>query len=85
MKIHGCKGKLEGGDQDHRREEAVWELFTSECVYFLDQLMVLKQVTLLDSCGLLEFSGQTEKEEQHYPDVLCLAGVPGLTGQFTGE
>ncbi|KAM9351804.1 pleckstrin homology domain-containing family G member 7 [Symphorus nematophorus] len=24
--------------------EAVWELFTSECVYFLDQLMVLKEV-----------------------------------------
>lgn len=27
-----------------RRQEAIWELFTSECVYFLDQLMVLKEV-----------------------------------------
>ncbi|KAJ0069976.1 hypothetical protein NL108_017995, partial [Boleophthalmus pectinirostris] len=24
----------------YKRQEAVWELFTSECVYFLDQLMV---------------------------------------------
>ncbi|XP_076840936.1 pleckstrin homology domain-containing family G member 7 [Brachyhypopomus gauderio] len=29
-----------------RRQECVWELFTSECVYFLDQLMVLKEVFL---------------------------------------
>ncbi|XP_047451415.1 pleckstrin homology domain-containing family G member 7 [Mugil cephalus] len=27
-----------------KRHEAIWELFTSECVYFLDQLMVLKEV-----------------------------------------
>ncbi|XP_072291776.1 pleckstrin homology domain-containing family G member 7, partial [Eucyclogobius newberryi] len=34
-----------------KRREAIWELFTSECVYFLDQLMVLKEVfmsTLMD-------------------------------------
>ncbi|XP_053282954.1 pleckstrin homology domain-containing family G member 7 [Pleuronectes platessa] len=30
--------------QGSKREEAIWELFTSECVYFLDQLMVLKEV-----------------------------------------
>lgn len=30
----------------HKRQEALWELFTSECVYFLDQLMVLKEVWL---------------------------------------
>ncbi|XP_046721086.1 pleckstrin homology domain-containing family G member 7 isoform X2 [Silurus meridionalis] len=30
----------------HKRQEALWELFTSECVYFLDQLMVLKEVFL---------------------------------------
>lgn len=29
-----------------KRREAIWELFTSECVYFLDQLMVLKEVFL---------------------------------------
>lgn len=30
--------------QGFNRQEAIWELFTSECVYFLDQLMVLKEV-----------------------------------------
>ncbi|XP_062419081.1 pleckstrin homology domain-containing family G member 7 [Pungitius pungitius] len=30
--------------QGFKRQEAIWELFTSECVYFLDQLMVLKEV-----------------------------------------
>lgn len=28
----------------YRKQEAIWELFTSECVYFLDQLLVLKEV-----------------------------------------
>nr|XP_019969609.1 PREDICTED: pleckstrin homology domain-containing family G member 7 [Paralichthys olivaceus] len=32
--------------QGFKREETIWELFTSECVYFLDQLMVLKEVFL---------------------------------------
>lgn len=32
--------------QLYKRQEAIWELFTSECVYFLDQLMVLKEVTV---------------------------------------
>lgn len=32
--------------QGSKRREAIWELFTSECVYFLDQLMVLKEVFL---------------------------------------
>lgn len=30
----------------YKRQEAIWEVFTSECVYFLDQLMVLKEVFL---------------------------------------
>ncbi|XP_009291782.1 pleckstrin homology domain-containing family G member 7 isoform X2 [Danio rerio] len=30
----------------YKTQEAIWELFTSECVYFLDQLMVLKEVFL---------------------------------------
>ncbi|XP_041794466.1 pleckstrin homology domain-containing family G member 7 [Chelmon rostratus] len=30
--------------QGFKKQEAIWELFTSECVYFLDQLMVLKEV-----------------------------------------
>lgn len=32
--------------QGYKRQEAIWELFTSECIYFLDQLMVLKEVFL---------------------------------------
>lgn len=32
--------------QGFKKQEAIWELFTSECVYFLDQLMVLKEVTV---------------------------------------
>ncbi|XP_044049865.1 pleckstrin homology domain-containing family G member 7 isoform X2 [Siniperca chuatsi] len=32
--------------QGFKRQEAIWELLTSECVYFLDQLMVLKEVFL---------------------------------------
>ncbi|XP_041652022.1 pleckstrin homology domain-containing family G member 7 [Cheilinus undulatus] len=32
--------------QGFKRQEAIWELFTSECIYFLDQLMVLKEVFL---------------------------------------
>lgn len=31
----------------YKKQEAIWELFTSECVYFLDQLMVLKEVQYL--------------------------------------
>ncbi|XP_075456547.1 pleckstrin homology domain-containing family G member 7 [Ascaphus truei] len=34
-------------DQSNRkRQESVWELFTSECTYFLDHLLVLKMVFL---------------------------------------
>ncbi|XP_029951554.1 pleckstrin homology domain-containing family G member 7 [Salarias fasciatus] len=32
--------------QVFKKQEAMWELVTSECVYFLDQLMVLKEVFL---------------------------------------
>ncbi|KAI1882100.1 hypothetical protein AGOR_G00247210 [Albula goreensis] len=46
LKSEGHECELENGVRDWRREEAVWELFTSECVYFLDQLMVLKEVFL---------------------------------------
>ncbi|XP_041110933.1 uncharacterized protein LOC121318394 isoform X2 [Polyodon spathula] len=38
--------ELQNCQHGYKREEAVWELFTSECVYFLDQLMVLKEVFL---------------------------------------
>ncbi|XP_029010721.1 pleckstrin homology domain-containing family G member 7 isoform X2 [Betta splendens] len=38
--------------QGFKRQEAVWELFTSECVYFLDRLMVLKEVFLATLANL---------------------------------
>ncbi|KAI4901641.1 hypothetical protein NFI96_012816 [Prochilodus magdalenae] len=37
---------VEEDPQAHKKQEAIWELFTSECVYFFDQLMVLKEVFL---------------------------------------
>jgi len=30
--------------EERRRRDAVWELFTSECVFLLDHLMALKHV-----------------------------------------
>lgn len=39
--------KLPTDQSDLRKQqEAVWELFTSECTYFLDHLLVLKMVML---------------------------------------
>ncbi|XP_064174670.1 pleckstrin homology domain-containing family G member 7 isoform X1 [Anguilla rostrata] len=50
LKSEGREGGADDDDEeearDWRKEKAVWELFTSECVYFLDQLMVLKEVFL---------------------------------------
>ncbi|XP_055252400.1 pleckstrin homology domain-containing family G member 7 isoform X2 [Moschus berezovskii] len=36
--------KLPTNQLDLRKQEAVWELFTSECTYFLDHLLVLKMI-----------------------------------------
>lgn len=39
--------KLPTDQLDSRKQqEAMWELFTSECTYFLDHLLVLKMVML---------------------------------------
>ncbi|KAF7658791.1 hypothetical protein LDENG_00007800 [Lucifuga dentata] len=46
--------------QDCKRQEAIWELFTSECVYFLDQLMVLKEVFLATLSNLQRRSCLTD-------------------------
>jgi len=32
---------------ERRRRDAVWELFTSECVFLLDHLMALKHVNAI--------------------------------------
>uniref|UniRef100_A0A3B3BYE6 Pleckstrin homology domain containing, family G (with RhoGef domain) member 7 n=1 Tax=Oryzias melastigma TaxID=30732 RepID=A0A3B3BYE6_ORYME len=44
--------ELSSDSQVCKRQEAIWELFTSECVYFLDQLMVLKEVFLVTLTNL---------------------------------
>lgn len=44
MEVHQ---KLPTNQLDLRKQqEAVWELFTTECTYFLDHLLVLKMVML---------------------------------------
>lgn len=37
-----------------KQQEAMWELFTSECTYFLDHLLVLKMVMLAFSLQQME-------------------------------
>ncbi|KAJ8245402.1 hypothetical protein GJAV_G00270360 [Gymnothorax javanicus] len=58
LKSEEWEGGAKDGDGAHdwKRETAVWELFTSECVYFLDQLMVLKEV-FLSTLNYLQDSG----------------------------
>lgn len=34
-------------DSERKRREAIWELFTSECVFLIDHLMVLKHVSFV--------------------------------------
>ncbi|KAJ8391995.1 hypothetical protein AAFF_G00083050 [Aldrovandia affinis] len=46
LKGEGHEDRAQDGVRDWRKEKAVWELFTSECIYFLDQLLVLKEVFL---------------------------------------
>ncbi|KAM6960952.1 pleckstrin homology domain-containing family G member 7 [Aplochiton taeniatus] len=46
LNSQSCQLRSESDPQDFKRHEAIWEVFTSECVYFLDQLMVLKEVFL---------------------------------------
>ncbi|KAM8861320.1 pleckstrin homology domain-containing family G member 7 [Synchiropus picturatus] len=48
--------------QGFKTKEAIWELFTSECVYFLDQLMVLKEVFLETLINLQERNCLTDVE-----------------------
>ena len=60
--------------QAHRRLEALWELFTSEAVYFLDQLMVLKEVgsSYLCVCAPMTQSGHTALNATKH-QMLCAA------------
>ncbi|KAH0616738.1 hypothetical protein JD844_028107 [Phrynosoma platyrhinos] len=42
MEMHQLQPGVTDDHLDAKKKEAVWELFTTECTYFLDQLLVLK-------------------------------------------
>ncbi|XP_042323899.1 pleckstrin homology domain-containing family G member 7 [Sceloporus undulatus] len=44
MAMHQLQPGATGDQLDVKKKEAVWELFTTECTYFLDQLLVLKMI-----------------------------------------
>ncbi|XP_053318381.1 pleckstrin homology domain-containing family G member 7 isoform X2 [Spea bombifrons] len=46
ISMQSLENKKVHANPNRRRQESVWELFTSECTYFLDHLLVLKMVFL---------------------------------------
>nr|XP_034982723.1 pleckstrin homology domain-containing family G member 7 isoform X2 [Zootoca vivipara] len=44
MNMHQLEPKASGDPLDTKKEEALWELFTTECTYLLDHLQVLKTI-----------------------------------------
>ncbi|XP_030071190.1 pleckstrin homology domain-containing family G member 7 isoform X2 [Microcaecilia unicolor] len=44
LQSQNVEKKATTDEKDLKKQEAVWELFTSECIYFLDHLLVLKMV-----------------------------------------
>lgn len=58
--IAGEKDEGEGTalqDSERKRREAVWELFKSELVFFLDHLMVIKHVCTHLSLVVRQYTG----------------------------
>lgn len=55
MKIHQVDQKAIDEPLDRKKKEAIWELFTTECTYLLDHLLVLKMVSL----NFISFSAST--------------------------
>lgn len=41
------RGPEELGEMERKRREAVWELFKSECIFLVDHLSVLKNVSVI--------------------------------------
>ncbi|KAJ4938086.1 hypothetical protein JOQ06_002712 [Pogonophryne albipinna] len=52
LQDHSSQVSASSDPHGFKRQEAILELFTSECVYFLDQLMVLKEVFLASLTNL---------------------------------
>ncbi|XP_062989874.1 pleckstrin homology domain-containing family G member 7 [Elgaria multicarinata webbii] len=44
MEMHQLEPRATGDHLDTKTKEAVWELFTTECTYLLDHLLVLKMI-----------------------------------------
>ncbi|XP_025027441.1 pleckstrin homology domain-containing family G member 7 [Python bivittatus] len=44
LKMHQLEPQTDSDQLDTKKKEAVWELFTTECSYFLDHLLVLKMI-----------------------------------------
>lgn len=45
--MHDIEPKGVPSAVNRKRKQSVWELFTSECTYFLEHLLVLKMVSLV--------------------------------------
>ncbi|XP_068128874.1 pleckstrin homology domain-containing family G member 7 isoform X2 [Hyperolius riggenbachi] len=80
--MHQSEHKIIPSTLNRRRQESVWELFTSECTYFLEHLLVLKMIFfhalkhlqnndhLLDVDPVRLFAN-LEDLNQYFKDNLC--------------
>ncbi|XP_015668353.1 pleckstrin homology domain-containing family G member 7 [Protobothrops mucrosquamatus] len=61
LKMYQLEPKATSDQLDTKKKEAVWELFTTECNYFLDHLLVLKMI-FMDTLKYLQ-------SKEFLPDV----------------
>ncbi|XP_026549524.1 pleckstrin homology domain-containing family G member 7 isoform X2 [Notechis scutatus] len=82
LKMYQLESQATSDQLDTKKKEAVWELFTTECNYFLDHLLVLKMIFLdtlkyLQSKELLSdvdpelLFANLEELNQHFKGNLC--------------
>ena len=69
LRDQSCQVGVTSDAQVFKRQEATWELFTSECVYFLDQLMVLKEVIVRTMLQNAQINHQTKPRPVVFPAV----------------
>ncbi|XP_043943588.1 pleckstrin homology domain-containing family G member 7 [Protopterus annectens] len=84
LKMHEIKSE-DVDKTDLMKHEAVWELFSSECTYFLDQIMVLKEVFLKTLKCLQESDFLLDVDSWRLfanMDELCLVSFSFLTQLF---
>ncbi|XP_066490594.1 pleckstrin homology domain-containing family G member 7 [Tiliqua scincoides] len=62
-KIHQVDQKAPDDPLDRKKKEAIWELFTTECTYLLDHLLVLKMI-FMNTLKYLQ-------SKEFLPDVDC--------------